>query len=526
MERPIVSIIIPVYNVETYLDRAVDSICGQSLTNWEMFLVDDGSTDGSGALCDRLAEDDERIQVIHQENQGAAAARNAAIDKATGKYLYFMDADDWASVDMLYEMVCLAENYKLDAWAGKPMNNACRKLDSIGKKLEGPQEMTASEPEEQCAQLVVAAFYIETYYNETDYYIQKQSVPSCVYASKAEFRDHAHELFDRNLLYTPWNKLYLTSYIQENNVRFPNVHWDDFPFNLDVIRNIERVTVTDNAYYHFIRKRVDSESEKYNPSLYDKREEENGWMIGLYDGWRCEVQHQLIEEMKKNQPALTVLENENAAEEAAAWQETAKKAEEEGSCEQQADPQAAGEAFQKGENQPVSEEKASQNPGESGTENEVSQEEDTLGQKSGEQTLTDDAESATDDAEPAEDGNLNFNFLDKNASEVPIVNIPSPEANEFIARRYLERIVGCVENITNPACEMTKKEKRAEIKRIVSQESVRSALKVARPRSSYMKTILLPIKMKSVSLTYLEGTLISKVKAKNTRLFAHLKAHR
>ena len=77
--------------VRGYVEKAYDSICSQTLTNWEMFLVDDGSTDGTSEICDILASDDSRIHVIHQENQGAAGARNAAIENATGKYLYFLD---------------------------------------------------------------------------------------------------------------------------------------------------------------------------------------------------------------------------------------------------------------------------------------------------------------------------------------------------------------------------------------------------------------------------------------------------
>lgn len=457
MDRPIVSIIIPVYNVENYIAKAVESIGAQSLTNWELFLVDDGSIDKSGEICEQLALGDERIQVIHQENKGAALARNAAIDLAKGKYLFFMDADDWAAEDMLYDLVCLAENYEFDAWAGVPMDNSKRNLNAIGRVTYTPQEMIADVPEDRCAQLVVAAFYIETYYSDMDYYIQKQSVTPRVFASKGEFRDCAHEMFDRNLLYTPWNKLYLTSYIRENKIYFPDVHWDDFPFNLEVIRHIERVTVTDHAYYHFLRKRADSESEKYNAGLYEKREEENKWLLDLYDGWKCEVQQQLILEMKEKQALLA----ENA-------QSTVEET-------------AAAEA------------------------------DDTItGEIVGENINPDD---------------LSFNFLEKDSAEVPVVKVPE-KANEFISRRYLERVVGCVENITNPACEMSKEEKIEEIKKIVSQESVRTALKTAKPKSLYMKAMLLPIKAKSAKVTYLEGLLISKVKTKNVKLFAKLKANR
>lgn len=87
------TIVVPVYNVEKYLPDCVSSVLCQSFKDYEIILVDDGSTDGSGKLCDRYAEKDSRIKVIHQSNQGQAAARNAGIKVADGGYLFFFDAD-------------------------------------------------------------------------------------------------------------------------------------------------------------------------------------------------------------------------------------------------------------------------------------------------------------------------------------------------------------------------------------------------------------------------------------------------
>ena len=86
-----VSVIMPVYGVEDYVGKAIESIKNQTLTDWEFFCVDDGTKDRSGEICDEYAEKDPRIIVIHKENGGAPSARNVAIDKARGKYMYFMD---------------------------------------------------------------------------------------------------------------------------------------------------------------------------------------------------------------------------------------------------------------------------------------------------------------------------------------------------------------------------------------------------------------------------------------------------
>ena len=352
MNEPLVSVIMPVYGVEKYVARAIESILEQTYTNFEFFCVDDGTKDRSGEICDEYALKDSRIKVIHKENGGAPSARNTAIDMATGKYFYFMDSDDFTEKDMLFDMVNIAEQ-----------NNS---------------------------QLVVAGYYIDTYYSENEKFTQEQKWVDRVFESQEEFRKNAHKLFDLNLLYTPWNKLYSGDYIRENKLYFPNTFWDDFPFNLSVLRDVERVAVTSKKYYHFIRQRSESETAKYRSDMYEKREEENGWMKDLYYYW----------------------------------------------------------------------------------------------------------------------------------------GIENSEVEEFLARRYVERLIGCVENVTNKNCNLSKGEKRKEIKKMISTDTAKAYLKKAKPNSAYMKIMLVPIKINSAALTYLEGSVISAVKGGNTRLFAKLKAGR
>ena len=94
MER-LVSIIVPVYNAEKYVRRCVDSILVQDYPNFELILMDDGSTDGSGEICDAYAGRDERVRVIHKENTGVSDTRNQALELAEGEYIQFLDSDDW-----------------------------------------------------------------------------------------------------------------------------------------------------------------------------------------------------------------------------------------------------------------------------------------------------------------------------------------------------------------------------------------------------------------------------------------------
>lgn len=353
MEREVkVSIIMPVYKVEAYVGRAIESIQAQTLKEFEFLIVDDGSPDKSGAICDEYASKDPRIQVIHKENGGAPSARNTAIDVAKGKYMYFMDSDDWAEPTMLDDMYNLAERDN--------------------------------------AQLVVAGFFIDTYYSENEYRTDHFVCESATFGNADEFRANAYKLFDKNLLYTPWNKLFRASYLKENNLKFPQTFWDDFPFVLTVIRNIDRVTVTSDEYYHFIRARAESETTAYRPGMYEKREEEHGWMVDLYQYW----------------------------------------------------------------------------------------------------------------------------------------NVHDSASREMLARRYIERFVGCVENLTNPKCDMNYREKRMQVKKMLAKKRVIQTLRLAKPHSIYMKVLLIPIRWKNVTLTLLEAQVITWVKSRNAKLFSKLKAGR
>ena len=246
-----ISVIFPVFNVKDYLKKAVLSVTNQSLTNIEIFLVDDGSSDGSEILCDELAAIDSRIKVIHQKNQGAHNARNAALNIARGKYVCFFDSDDYIEKDMLADLYYLAEEYD--------------------------------------SELVISGFYIRTYYNDNEYitlnYIPDVNEDIKNYSNKINFRRDAYKNFDRNMFYPPWNKLYKLSYLKENNIFFPITYRDDFPFVLNVISDINNVTFTKKMYYNFIRKRSESETQKYVANLYEKREEEHNYMLDLYSNW-------------------------------------------------------------------------------------------------------------------------------------------------------------------------------------------------------------------------------------------------
>lgn len=112
--QPIVSVVVPVYNVEKYLCRCIDSILNQTFTDFELILADDGSTDSCGAICDAYAAKDSRVKVIHRKNGGVSAARNTGLDAAEGEYIAFVDSDDYIDRDFLQVLVSAMEEVNAD----------------------------------------------------------------------------------------------------------------------------------------------------------------------------------------------------------------------------------------------------------------------------------------------------------------------------------------------------------------------------------------------------------------------------
>ena len=204
-----VSIIVPVYRTEKYLEKCIDSIVKQSYKRLQILLIDDGSPDNSGKICDDWAKRDNRIQVIHQKNQGVSAARNSGIEKAKGTYLCFVDSDDYILSDYISNLVKNIEQEKTD-WA---MCGFYRKQDN---------------------------------YNYTDGYqscrIKKEDKSYYWYA--------CIDLKGRYL----WNKIYDTNIIQTNNIHFEvGIHpGEDTLFNLQYSFHADKMSIISEPLYVYV----------------------------------------------------------------------------------------------------------------------------------------------------------------------------------------------------------------------------------------------------------------------------------
>lgn len=224
-----ISIIVPVYNAESFLDECIDSIVQQCYTEFECILVDDGSIDRSGAICDQWAERDSRIQVLHKQNGGVSNARNVGIERATGDYLTFIDSDDLVAPTYLSDMVSVInENSELfvSGFILYPIKPGYR----------------PSIPAEQCT-FVVDNVHIQQFI----------------------------QLNEQSLLYGPIAKLYRTSIVRENGLKFnPQLSLgEDLHFNYDYLKYVNQITTVPKANYFYREVGDASLSNKYRDNLFD-----------------------------------------------------------------------------------------------------------------------------------------------------------------------------------------------------------------------------------------------------------------
>lgn len=216
---PDVSVVVPVYNVEGFLRKCLDSLVAQTLRDIEIVCVDDGSTDASGRILDEYAARDARMRVLHQSNSGAGAARNAGVAAATGEYLFFCDPDDWADDVLLERLYGKAHATRADVLiAGRVTVSSSTGLQRVGL----PDSRFGREKD---------AF------------------------AGMEFGDGLFTMARAAL----WDKLFRRAFIKEENIRFQCVrHTNDLFFTAIALAVAKRIAILNEAhYYHFLSKRPD-----------------------------------------------------------------------------------------------------------------------------------------------------------------------------------------------------------------------------------------------------------------------------
>lgn len=224
--QPMVSIIVPIYNAEQYLRRCVDSILNQEYTDYELLLVNDGSTDASGDICEEYGDQDPRVIVIQKENTGVSDSRNRALDRARGKYLQFLDSDDWITPDATRLFVRAAEEYGCDMVISDFYRVVGERLSPKGD-IEEEGVLTREE---------FAAHMME---NPADFYYG-----------------------------VLWNKLYRRDIVEEHKLRMDtDISWcEDFMFNLEYIRYAKVFYALHAPIYYYVKRKGSLASQGINIS--------------------------------------------------------------------------------------------------------------------------------------------------------------------------------------------------------------------------------------------------------------------
>lgn len=245
--KPLVSVIVPIYNVEKYLYKCIDSIVNQTLKDIEIILVDDGSTDNSGKIIDEYAKQDARIVAIHKENGGQSSARNIGLEIAKGKYVGFVDSDDWISNDMyelLYKSI-IEDNYDISVCGRCAYSSENQKLNEVSIK------------------------------DET---INLDEISLQNYVASKLFYSHTVVV---------WNKLYLKDIIDKYKIRFEDVSYvgsEDALFNYQVLCHVKKIRAIDKICYSQLS-REDSTARTYKVGYMNR----TGNMITCMDKYGVKI---------------------------------------------------------------------------------------------------------------------------------------------------------------------------------------------------------------------------------------------
>ena len=226
-----ISIIVPVYKVEDKLQRCVDSLLSQSFTDFELLLIDDGSSDCSGGICDKYSAADERVRVIHQPNSGVSTARNVGIDYSTGKRIVFADSDDYVETDYLK---VLYDGYQ---------SGAELSICGVAFGNDKNNNLTAQN-------------------NTGDYYLSLSPVNT----------DRINTLIDERRFNYVYAKMFCTDIIKKNKIRFVTdlSLGEDTVFVMDYVRYADSCFLAGAAYYNYIRASSGSLTSVFYPDLFDK----------------------------------------------------------------------------------------------------------------------------------------------------------------------------------------------------------------------------------------------------------------
>ena len=240
MGEALVSVIVPVYNGATHIRRCIEKLLTQTHKNIEIIIIDDGSTDGTRKVCEDFIKEkkEERVKYYYQDNKGVSSARNKGIELANGRYISFVDVDDYLEDKAIEQCLLRMEDHKLD-------------MLIFGYYFDIPSDGKSN---------------VEHIPN---------SYKNILFENIDHFKESLVDLYDENLMYNIWNKMYRKEFINEHCIRFPvgKVYNEDRDFVRDCVRHVERVEVISNCFYHYNRD-DSSTTGIYRKELFAIRKEE------------------------------------------------------------------------------------------------------------------------------------------------------------------------------------------------------------------------------------------------------------
>lgn len=246
MRQPQVSIIVPVYNVENYIERCLNSLVNQTFKDIEVITINDGSTDKSLELINKYAKEDIRVSVIDLGDEGVSYCRNLGIEKANGKYIMFVDSDDWIDSNMIEAMYKKAEENNLDLVMCSYIREF--KDHSKEKRFNLPEEIIYKEDK-----------------------VKNELLRKLVGPVKEELSNP--EMLDA--LGTVWGKLYRADILKENKLKFVDLSEigsaEDTLFNIFTFNYLKKVMFLNKPMYHYWRDNPKSVTSQYNPKLKEQR---------------------------------------------------------------------------------------------------------------------------------------------------------------------------------------------------------------------------------------------------------------
>lgn len=244
-----ISIIVPIYNGEKYIDKCIEMILNQTLKNFELIIIDDGSTDKSAQICSEYADKDNRIKLITKKNQGTWAARNRGIDESLGKYIVFLDCDDW------YENNLLAEMYE---------NIEDNDVDLV---ISGQTDIMVNSNAKVIKKVKVLP--------EKHFFLTRE-----------EILDNFIKLRKESIGDVLWNKIYKAEIIKKNNLKFEDYkRGEDTIFNANYYQHIDKCIVIDKSFYNY---RVENSNPvwlKYSENYFNIVLIENKTVIDKLKEW-------------------------------------------------------------------------------------------------------------------------------------------------------------------------------------------------------------------------------------------------